>query len=241
MDMQKIIAIGDKVDLQSLNKASLSDDQKLPVYASRILDIKENNVLQLAMPFHEGKVVPLAVNSRHEICIYAKNGLFKCDIIVVERYKSNNMFYMDVAIYTPLTKVQRREFFRYTYRTTIEYRKVPAELALGKDNNEKETEGQETPWKSAIMMDLSGGGLRLVSPIDEEKDSYIQVRFPIRTTVGTEMLVLYGHILRSLRVENNPQLRDLRVEFVHMNPTVQEKIIRFIFEEERRNLSKNRK
>lgn len=241
MDMQKIIAIGDKVDIKSLIKASLSDDQKVPVYASRILDVKENNVLQLAMPFHEGKVVPLAVNSRYEICIYAKNGLFTCNIVIIERYKSNNMFYMDAAVYTPLSKVQRREFFRYAYRTTIEYRNVPAEIALGKDDSEKETEEKASPWKSGIMMDLSGGGLRVISPIDEVKDSYIQVRFPIRLPSGTEMIVLYGHILRSLRVENNPQLRDLRVEFVHMNPIVQEKIVRFIFDEERRNLSKSRK
>ncbi len=243
MDMDKIIAIGDKVDLKQLNISLSSEDKKVPVLGSRVLDIKPGNVLQLAMPFHEGKVIPLAVQSKHEMCIYAKNGLFKCNVIVIERYKNNNMFYMDVAVYTTLTKVQRREFYRYTYRTTVEYRIVNEDVVCGVESQENDEgqDTQETPWKSSIMLDLSGGGLRLISPIDEKKDSYIQIRFPIRVSESMEMVVTYGHILRSLRVENNPQLHDLRVEFVKMDAGLQEKIVRFIFEEERRNISRNRK
>lgn len=237
MEMQKIISIGDKVDLKQL-KTTLREDEKIPVYPSRILDLKENNVLQLAMPFVEGRVVPLAVQDKYEICVYAKNGLYTCNGIIVERYKTGNMFYLDAAVYTDLKKVQRREYYRYAYRTNIEFRIVTEQLASG---DAEETEQEEATWYNGIMLDLSGGGMRMVSSIELDKGTFVQFKFPIRTSMGEEMVTVLGRLLRTLPMEGNARLRDNRVEFVKVEKTLQEKIIRFIFEEERRSLSKGKK
>lgn len=235
--MQKIISIGDKVELKKIHITRKNDDEKIPVYPSRILDVKDNNVLQLAMPFYDGRVIPLAVHDKYELVIYAKNGLYTCDIIILERFKTGNMFYMDVAVYSDLHKIQRREFYRFAYRTNVEFRPVTETLALGEESVEKEPQSQ-TDWKSAVMLDLSGGGTRIVSAYELEKGSYIQLRFQIRSDAGTELLVLYGNIVRRLTMENNPQLKDYRIEFKSIDTHMQEKIIHFIFEEERRYISK---
>lgn len=239
IDMEKIISIGDKVDLRLISQGSMHDEE-VPVYPSRVLDMKENNVLQLAMPFVEGHVVPLAVNDKYEICVYAKNGLYTCNGIVVERYKTDNMFFFDAAVFTTLSKVQRREYYRYAYRTNIDFRIVPETVALdGQEETLKQQE--EAKWYNGIIMDLSGGGVRMISALEPVEDMYLELRFEIRTADGEEVIKLFGHPIRCLPVEGNPRLKDYRVKFVKLDQAVQEKIIHFIFEEERRSLSRGRK
>lgn len=239
MEMQKIVSIGDKVDLKQI-KMILRDDEKIPVYPSRILDLKENNVIQLAMPYYEGRIVPLAVNDKYEIFVYAKNGLYTCCGIIAERYKTDNMFYMDVAVYSELKKIQRREYYRYAYRTNIEYRIVSEKVASGEETEHFEKEEMST-WYNSIMLDLSGGGLRMVSAVELDEGTFMQFRFPIKTAAGDQVIIIHGKLLRSLPMEGNPKLRDNRIEFINVERVLQEQIIRFIFEEERRSLSKGRK
>ncbi len=245
MEMQKVVSIGDKVDLKQI-KEHLKEDESLPVYPSRILDLKENNVMQLAMPYLEGRIVPLAVKDKYEICVYAKNGLYMCNGVIIERYKTGNMFYLDAAIYTDFKKVQRREYYRYAYRTNVEYciaseKQIRGEHATTDDNGAGDNKtGDKETWYNGIIMDLSGGGLRMVCDGASKMDDFIQLRFPIRTAQGAEIVYIYGKILRSMPMENNPKLRDYRIEFVNISTSLQEKIIRFIFEEERRSLSKGK-
>ena len=239
MEMQKIASIGDKVDLKQIVEDTLKDE-KIPVYPSQILDIKENNVLQLSMPYYEGRIVPLSVNDKYEVCIYAKNGLYVCNSIIIERYKTQNMFYMDVAVYTDLKKIQRREYYRYTYRTNIEFRIVTEKIISGEAIESYEDQKKAT-WYNGIMMDLSGGGLRMVSSVELDKGTLMEFRFPITTPTGEEMVTIHGRQLRSQRMEGNPNLRDNRVEFINVDKVLQEKIIRFIFEKERESLSMGKK
>lgn len=239
MEMQKIASIGDKVDLKQIG-AVQRKNEKVPVYPSQILDIKENNVLQLSMPYYEGRIIPLAVNDKYEVCIYAKNGLYVCNSIILERYKTENMFYMDAAVYTDLKKIQRREYYRYTYRTNIEFRIVTEKVAFG-EKIESMEEQRTATWYNGIMMDLSGGGLRMVSALDIDKDTLMEFRFPITTPTGEQMVTIHGRQIRSQQMEGNPNLRDNRVEFINVDKILQEKIIRFIFEEERKSLSMSKK
>lgn len=239
MEMQKIVSIGDKVDLKQVT-AVKPKNGKVPVYPSQILDIKENNVLQLSMPVYEGRVVPLAVNDKYEVCVYAKNGLYVCNCIILERYKTESMFYMNAAVYTDLKKIQRREYFRYTYRTNVEFRIVTEKVAMGEEI-ESLDEQRAATWYNGIMMDLSGGGLRMVSSLELEKGTLMEFRFPITIATGEQMVTMCGRQLRSQRMEGNPNLRDNRIEFINVDNALQEKIIRFIFEEERKSLSMNKK
>lgn len=239
MEMQKIVSIGDKVDLKQVT-AVKPKNGKVPVYPSQILDIKENNVLQLSMPVYEGRVVPLAVNDKYEVCVYAKNGLYVCNCIILERYKTESMFYMNAAVYTDLKKIQRREYFRYTYRTNVEFRIVTEKVAMGEEI-ESLDEQRAATWYNGIMMDLSGGGLRMVSSLELEKGTLMEFRFPITVATGEQMVTMCGRQLRSQRMEGNPNLRDNRIEFINVDNALQEKIIRFIFEEERKSLSMNKK
>ena len=239
MEMEKIISIGDKVDLRLISQGRVREDD-VPVYPSRVLDLKENNVLQLAMPFVEGRVVPLAVNDRYEICVYAKNGLYTCNGVVVERYKTDNMFFFDAAVFTTLSKVQRREYYRYAYRPNIDFRVVSRAVAM-EGQEESLAEQEAAQWYNGIIMDLSGGGVRMISALEPAEDMYMEMRFAIKTVDGNETITVFGHPIRCLAVEGNPRLRDYRIQFVEVDQALQEKIIHFIFEEERRSLSRGRK
>ena len=240
IDFHKILSIGDKADLRPLNVRKLKEDEKVPTYPSRILDIKDGNVLQLTMPFVDGRVVPLAVNEKFEICVYTKNGLYKCDSVIVARYKENNMFFLDAAVYTSFTKVQRRAFYRYTYRTGVEYRVVSQAIAMGAEKESPEV-SETAEWKSGIMIDLSGGGVRMVTDGQEEKGSYIAMRFNIKRCGTDYPVFVYAEVLRTFRMENNPKLQDVRIEFMNIDDKLRERIVSFIFEEERKALSSGKK
>ena len=93
-------------------------------------------------------------------------------------------------------------------------------------------------WKNGVILDLSGGGVRFVSTFSETKGTVMEVRFEITIGEETEYMYSYGKLLRSEKNPNKNTLFDHRVEFWSLENEMREKIIRFIFEEQRRNRSR---
>jgi c-di-GMP-binding flagellar brake protein YcgR len=93
----------------------------------------------------------------------------------------------------------------------------------------------ECEWKDGIMIDLSGGGIRFVSGTREEIMSLIQVRFEIIEDGLIEAIYAYAKVLRSERTPNKSNVFDQRVEFFGMKRGMRERIIKYIFDTQRKS------
>lgn len=237
--MDNKISIGDKLELEKIEtRLSVDPDKKPEKYNSQILDEAPNGRIYAAMPMRGGTVVPLSVGQRFKGTFYTNTGLQNCEVVVTGRYKKDGFFLVELEQTSALQKVQRREFYRYECRKPIKYRVIDGEeLEMIRSGNAFFPEEAGIVWKEAIMLDLSGGGIRFVSAHKEEKGSFVEVQFDIEHNEEIEIVYAYAELLRSERNPNNTSIYDQRIMFWKMDNGMREKIIHYIFYEQRKRRS----
>lgn len=238
--METKINIGDKVDLIKIDTRLSVNTEKKPIqYGSQVLDESGENSLYISMPIHEGKLIPMSVGQELEATFYTKGGLFQSKVVVQGRFKKGTLFLMEIKLLTVPKKIQRREYFRFPCRYPLEYRIIEGvEKEVVEPGDAYNTDEWQLEWKNGVMLDLSGGGIRFVSPYLEKKNSLVQVRFSITLDDTVDVIYAFARMLRSEKNPNKQNLFDNRLEFWRMDQGTREKIIRFIFEEQRKNRSK---
>ncbi|MCM1498946.1 MAG: flagellar brake domain-containing protein [Clostridium sp.] len=238
--MDNRIAIGDKLELVKIdNRLAVNPNSESDVYVSQVLDEGEYDHILAAMPIREGKMVPLGVDQMFTATFYTKQtGLLRCKVKVVGRYKRENLFFVELEPQDILKKVQRREYFRFACRTHIDYRIVnEQELGALEAGMPYQPDGTVQEWKGATMLDLSGGGIYFIADVAESNGSMLEVRFNI--VLGNKATVIYSYakIMRVERNQNRPTIYDHHIMFWGMEHNTREKIIRYIFEQQRKNRS----
>ena len=238
--MDSRIAIGDKLELQKIEtRLSINPDIASRTYVSRVLDESENGEYLVSMPLKEGKVVPFSVGQELYATFYSNAGLYRCQMQVTNRYKQGQFFTMELTQKTVLNRVQRREYFRFHYNRPMKYRILSEE-----ERNQIEQDAvydwdeASLEWKSGVMIDLSGGGIQFVSDTKEKQETHLQVCFEIGENGKTKHIYAFAILLRSEKNANKSTLYDHCLMFWKMDEKTREQIIHFIFDEQRKNRSK---
>jgi c-di-GMP-binding flagellar brake protein YcgR len=132
-----------------------------------------------------------------------------------------------------LKKFQRRQYFRLECTLDIEYRRLEdSDVEKIKEDPELIRDIMESePFTSAIVLDISGGGVRFASEEKLEPDSNILVDLNISTESGQKVYGVMAKVLSSGRIINKDHMYEQRVEIAGHT---REAIIKFIFEQERR-------
>ena len=238
MAVSDIIRLGDKIDIrlaENLEKNSSS----AKVYRSQVMDVKENGRLEIAMPSEKGELILLPLGVRFEFTFYSNGSIYKSIGQVTERYRKDGFFMLQIRLNTALQKFQRREFYRYNCTLDFEF------YLLNEEQMQMETadevyrnltdEDIKTEPIQAMMIDLSGGGMKFRSLVEVKPGNKILVSLPLK----------FGNIERHFHILSNiiacrelntagKVLYEGRVNFDIEDNRTQEAIIRYIFEEERR-------
>lgn len=232
------IEIGTKVDLVAMVKSKETKDAK--VYKSQVLEVIDNQHFQIATPIEGYKILLLPVGERFEATFYNGPKIYICQVRITDRYKVRNQYVTDIETVTSLKKFQRREYFRLEYTRDMEYH-LP-ENGEEVDSKTKETQViEEIPriFDKGILLDISGGGCRFTSREKIASGEKLLIRIPLE---GEEkkILTVIGKVLSSRLLESHGRSHEQRVEFVEISTETREEIIKFVFEQERKN-RKNRK
>lgn len=241
-----IINVGDKVDIRILQQVEREDPSDIipKVYKSSVQDLRSNGLFEIAMPIYGGKMVLLSVGIRYECVFYTRKGLYRCIVQVKERYKSEGLYMLLMEPKTPLEKFQRREYFRFECAMDIDYCKITAEEAgIEKIENLKEKHFSSQPdavMNKGIAVDLSGGGIRFVAEEEGKKGEYIFLSIFLRSTDVNQLLEFSGRVLSCKRIERErgEKRYEYRVQFLTKDQKKREIIIKYIFEQERKNRQK---
>ncbi len=238
--ISNIVDIGAKVDIRIVSQIerSLQMEDDINFYKSQVYDILENEELELLMPTEGGKLQLLSLGLRYEFVFYTKIGLYKAVGHIKERYKTDNRYMIRVELNTPLSKFQRRQFFRLKCIIDMKYfliSKEQAETKVAEDIIEELRGGDfYEKQKTARIVDISGGGVRFVSDEKNQDDSYVLMTVLLFTEEGDKQYMIVGHIIDCERIENAAMKFVNRVEFLLRDSKMQEEIIKYIFAEERR-------
>lgn len=239
--ISKFVTAGDKIELQSVDRGmSGQTDEGQKLYNSTVLDILSEDTMEIAMPIEQTKLILLPVDSEYDLVIYGKSGLYQCFARIIDRYKSNNVYILVVELTSNLRKYQRREFYRFSCALEMCARTLEEEEIQAVEKKVPYSLQPGLPLKRSVIVDISGGGLRFVSTQKYEPDSLLYCSYHLLTGGKRKQYEVIGKVLAVKELPNKPGNYEHRVQYYNLDVETREKIIKFIFEEERKERKKER-
>lgn len=241
--LSNFINIGSKVDLTPIERAHIDgpEDNKR-VYETKIYDILSDDKVELLMPMEQTKLILLPVDSEYDVTIYEGKVLYQFDARIVDRYKSNNVYILVLELISNIRKVQRREFYRFSCALDMCSRQLEEAEVEAVEKRRHVTDqieiDESIPLKRSIIVDISGGGVRFISNHKYEKNQLIYCKYNLNFETGKKEYCLVGKVLAVKEVEHKPGTFEHRVQYIDINMEEREEIIRYIFQEERKNRRK---
>ena len=230
-----IFEAGVKLDIR---KVSHNEEEVPVVYRSQVYDAISNGKIKIEMPTMQGKLIVLQLENVYSLVFFGDRAMYECHGKVISRYKANNMFIAEIEIVSQPKKIQRREYFRMECmldakisRITKEEQKLDGIGDIKKFRMIKPQQEYE-----CTIVDISGGGARLVCNEAMELDTEVLLEFDAIAGGYVQIYQLRGHVVKISASQNNGEKYELRVEFTSLQPQIRESLIRYIFETERRKI-----
>jgi len=231
-----VLRPGDKVEiriLQQVEKQKVTGE--IPhIYKSRIQEVNKDGTVDIAMPIEEGKYILLHLGVRFEFVFYSGGNLYRGIGQIKERFKSSNIYMLRVELNSPLSKLQRREYYRFACILDFQYYHITEEQIKMQNEEDIFESLRNEKEKKGTILDISGGGLRFVSDEKIESNEYILLVLHLNNHKMDQEYYIRGRVISNKKLEASPQKFDNRVEFILTDNRIREDIIRYIFEEERR-------
>ena len=233
--LTKLVLPGEKIELQTFEKAILGAASDKKAYSSKIFDILDEEQFEILMPMEKTKLILLPVDGVYDACFYTKNGLYQANVRIVDRYKSGNIYILLCELTTELKKHQRREYYRYACVLDMKSRKLDQEEIDAAEKNQMYYKSG-LPLQSSKIVDVSGGGVRFVtkgSPYDSGDMVYLTYELPVGKNM--KQFEITGMILGRREIPEKLGEFEYRLKYTNIDKAEREEIIRYIFEEERKN------
>ena len=240
-----IIHLGDKVDIRLLQQVAQGENTGVSakVYKSQVNDISSDGSVEITMPFENGRLKLLPLGVRYEFVFYAATGMYHCVGQIKERYKKDNINVLLIEFHSHMEKYQRRQYYRYPCLINATFDHITEE-----DTKEKTTEEifqtlrDEQFYekqKCGIILNVSGGGARILTEEKIPVDSNLLIILKLCNELMDTQHSIIGRVLSCEEVEDKRHKGQFesRIQFVFRDNKVREEIIRYIFEEERKDMN----
>lgn len=231
--LSKFITEGDKLEMRPMDQKTGEEPPK--EYVSKLQEIISDDTVDVLMPMEQNRNVLFPLNSKCELIFYNKTGLYQCVAKVVDRYKVNSLVIMRMEFTSNLRKFQRREYYRYSCALEMRSRNLEEEELQAVETQKQVEFLSGLPLMQSIVVDISGGGLRFMSRQIYEPGSFIYCSYQLLFSNKSKKVEVIGRVLSARRLDNRPGMYEHRVQYHNIEEKLREEIIKFIFEEERRN------
>lgn len=236
--LNNLIKPGQRVDLKAIRRVKTDDEQKNKVYSTKIYDIITEDQMEIVMPMEQTKLILLPVDGEYQMFFYTDSGLYESVVRIVDRYKSNNVYIILVELQTNLKKYQRRDFYRYSCSIDMQCRDLLPEEKRAMERKEGFITPPGLPYQKAIIVDISGGGLRFITHENYSGEEYVICRFELFVRGRAKDYEIVCKVLGARELDKRPGEFEHRIQFVNIGNDEREEIIQYIFEEERKNRRK---
>lgn len=242
--ISNILKCGDKIEIKA--EKQMVDGVRVNIdntCFSSVYDFVSEEEIIVNIPMEKGHLILLPNGMMIQLLLYCGKGLYNCNAIVKERYKKDNMYLMNLEIKSQLKKFQRRNYYRLNCLVDLDYRILAPDLEIKPLTEEVldtyiENEGTSEIFSGTIV-DISGGGLRFMSKNENQKGSRMLLSFILESTTLQYEPLLIGELLSCYKTDLQ-EVYENRLQFLQIEESEREKIVKYIFDEERRtrNLKK---
>lgn len=239
--LSRFVAENDRIELRAVDRGLEEiQENSQKVYYSSVHEILSGDSMEIIMPMEQTKLILLPVDSEYDMVIYGATGLFQCFARIIDRYKSNNVYILVVELTSNLRKYQRREYYRFSCALEMCARNLEKQEVDALEEKAPYILQPGLPLKRSVIVDISGGGLRFISEQRYEPDSLIFCSYHLLTGGTKKLYEIIGKVLAVKELNNRPGTFEHRVQYYNLDVDTREMIIKFIFEEERKERKKER-
>jgi len=237
--ISNIITIGCKVEIRVLQeeRREAGNPAANKFFTSKVSDIdRENSVIYITAPIDAGLPKYLEANLRYDFIFVTEFGLFRAEGQCIGRKREGEILLNAIALTTNTAKFQRREYYRESCNIPVDFVEISEEVAKFDDilDIEKATKEEEALPDFGTILDISGGGIRYSTPVKVKTNVYNLYLFEIGQEGNKKEVMVLGYVIASDQIQGRNDLYHNRVQFVFKNEKDREKIVQFVFEEQRR-------
>ncbi|MDR1539933.1 MAG: flagellar brake protein [Clostridiales bacterium] len=210
------IKIGTKVEISASGQGG-------SIYACKVESVLGDSELTLIAC--DAKVIrkSLAPGEIYSMLFLADAEMIRFDCKLLGFIVKSLIETMHVRLISEGERIQRREFFRFNCRMPMKFAMASLE---GKDHAQ---------LRQAEIKDIGGGGARIASDCEMEEQEKIKAVI----TLHQDYIIVAGKILRKEEVSGGNMKFQYRMQFLGLSKEEQEKIVQFIFQEQRKNLQRH--
>lgn len=199
-------------------------------YVSQLYEPAKADSIIVYVPIFESRLIFVPVNTKVQLCFPYKQGFMGFSARVIERGRKGNISVLYLKVESPLELIQRRGSYRLDCNIPIEYRTHNAAA--------KDTEANTHPYKKALSKNISGTGACIIIYEEMPKDSVLELRMHLTDTLVIEVIC---SVIRCVKMD---MLKNSRYEvglcFTKTNSYNQDCLIKYIFEQQRWHLKKEK-
>lgn len=216
------LTLGTKLELELHDE---SGNKTVPILVSQYEAILPDEAMEILSPILEGRIYPVHRGTHMDV-IYEKDGdLFKFVAVAMERRLAGNIHILRIRPVSEEETIQRRYFYRFDCIRDIQYRFFTDRATPPEDRGD---------FEKGITKDISGGGLCVCSNKKPEYGCFVEADLMLN-----EKIRFIGRVVRVINVHDRGKFNyDIGVEFVEIANMSRERIIVFIFDEQRKLLKK---
>ncbi len=243
MKVSEMIRPGDKIEIRLLQEVRQMgrSGEKVKLYMSKVLDIRDNGLFEMAMPSEEGKLVALQAGVRYEFIFVGKTSMYQAVGQIRQRYKKDNIYMLLAELRSMPEKYQRREFFRYSCLMDLFYYLITGEEADMESGNaifiRMRTKGQERQELHGQLADISGGGGRLFSDRELAKEQNLLIGLHLKSDSIDKEYYIPAKVINCMPADNGNAAKEAKyqshLKFLFKDNRISEEIVKYIFEKER--------
>ncbi|GAB6109213.1 flagellar brake protein [Fusibacter bizertensis] len=237
---EKYLNIADEVDIMVFK----NNNESLTL-TSFVYEVTNSTQLILSNPIKDGVLYPLEKRYTYYFRFFIENnGMYLFKGIMNERITYDNLPSVRIELESDIKRIQRRKFFRVGLISVghflFEKRLSDAEIEqirermLRKYKNENEFIIDETITEKVGFdtLDLSGGGLKVISHLEFQCGDFVEGEFKI----SGSWVQFKGEVTR---IEKKDTKRfEVGIKFLELDSITQSKIVAYVFEVERNLIKK---
>lgn len=183
-------------------------------YKSVVQDIKEDCIL-INIPIGDGSYLDFENGQEVDMNYYYKNSYYTFKTKVISREKENQISLYRLELPYDIKKVQRRDYVR---------------IDLVENVFVKPKEEKEDKWSEALILNLSGGGMR----VSVTENFAPGEKIFIKLLIDDDKLQVTGRVVREIEKRGNSQIYG--VQFVDIQDIARDKIIKKVFSHMRKQI-----
>lgn len=206
------------IEIKVNTKCEILVDKK--TYKSNIQDVEEDT-LAISIPVYKGNYAMLQKDEKIEVIFYDSSNVYGFESKVVGK-KIDGIAMIKIEKPDFIKKIQRRRFFRMELFSKVKFKKVEENLNAAELNKAID---EEKDFNTCIMVDLSGGGMKIKTEDKIKEGELLLLKIPIKS----ETINLLSYCVRVTK-EKETNLNVCGLSFYDIDDVRRDRIISYLFE-----------